>query len=105
MTMMFLLFNRTNFYSVFRKFSQNLFSNVKGTISILLGYENGSFAAQKTFSSGNNPHTVAVGDFNNDNRSDIVVTNWLGATACVLLGDGNGSFSTPTTFPTGYYPY
>ncbi|CAF5118599.1 unnamed protein product, partial [Rotaria magnacalcarata] len=34
---------------------------------------------------------MVVGDFNNDNQSDIVVVNSRGKTISVLLGYGNGT--------------
>ncbi|CAF5043191.1 unnamed protein product, partial [Rotaria sp. Silwood1] len=46
------------------------------TVSILLGYGNGSFANQTTYSTGAAPQSVAVGDFNNDTLLDIVVANF-----------------------------
>jgi hypothetical protein len=47
------------------------------SISIIMGHDNGTFAAQMMYSTGNGsyPLAVTIGDVNNDNRSDIVVTN------------------------------
>ncbi len=47
------------------------------------------------------PSTLAVGDFNGDNKTDIAVTNSGTATIGILLGYGNGNFSAPQTFSTG----
>ena len=44
-------------------------------VSVLLGYGNGSFHDQMTYSTGSYPSSVAVGDLNNDTRLDIVVAN------------------------------
>ena len=44
-------------------------------MSVLLGYGNGSFHDQMTYSTGYSPQSVAVGDLNNDTRLDIVVAN------------------------------
>jgi len=47
----------------------------KNTVGILLGNGNGIFMNQTTQTTGDNsqPLSVAVGDFNNDNQSVIVV--------------------------------
>ncbi|CAF5113149.1 unnamed protein product, partial [Rotaria sp. Silwood1] len=50
------------------------------TVSVLLGYGDGSFANQTTYSTGSQPLSVAVGDFNNDTQLDIVVANFDGST-------------------------
>ncbi|CAF2033924.1 unnamed protein product, partial [Rotaria magnacalcarata] len=57
-----------------------------------------------TFSTGFLPQSVAVGDFNNDARLDIVVANNGSNDVSVLLGYGNGSFQNQMTFPTGSEP-
>ena len=71
---------------------------------MLLGYGNGSFDNQMTYSTGANPSSAAVGDFNNDTRLDIVVANWDSNTVSVLLGYGNGSFANQMTYSTGSNP-
>ncbi|CAF3572625.1 unnamed protein product [Rotaria socialis] len=73
-------------------------------VGVLLGYGNGSFAAQTTFPTGMNPWVIAVGDFNNDTRLDIVIANGPNTTISVLLGYGNGTFATQTTFSTSNNP-
>jgi hypothetical protein len=45
-------------------------------VGIFLGYGNGSFSNQMTYSTGSYPLSVAVGDFNNDTKLDIVVANF-----------------------------
>ena len=40
------------------------------------------------------PWGMGVGDFNNDNQSDIVIANYWSYNIGVYLGYGNGSFST-----------
>ena len=73
------------------------------TLCILLGYGNGSFTIVKTYSlpNGSKPWAIAVGDFNKDNLSDIVIANSYSYNIGVLLGYGNGSFSTIILYPTG----
>ncbi|CAF5054159.1 unnamed protein product [Rotaria sp. Silwood1] len=72
------------------------------TVSILIGYGNGSFRDQRTYIVGVGPQSVAVGDFNSDNRMDIVVSNNIENTVNVLLGHGNGSFDDRRTYRAGY---
>jgi hypothetical protein len=73
-------------------------------ISVFFGYGNGSFATQITFPIDSNLNRIAVGDLNNDNIPDLVVTNEYSNSTGIYLGNGNGNFSTPTTFPTGGCP-
>ena len=73
-------------------------------VSILLGYGNGSFANQTTYSTGSQPSSAAVGDFNNDTRLDIVVVHWNSSDMSILLGYSNGSFASQKTYLTGSQP-
>ncbi|CAF3940451.1 unnamed protein product [Rotaria sp. Silwood2] len=76
-------------------------------VGIFLGHGDGTFSDQSTYPTGPNskPTTVAVGDFNNDTRLDIVVTNYGGYSIGVLLGNGDGTFSNQTEYQTGYYSW
>ncbi|CAF5176163.1 unnamed protein product, partial [Rotaria sp. Silwood1] len=58
-------------------------------MSVLLGYGNGVFTNQMTYVTGTSPSSVAVGDFNRDNRLDIIVANGVGESASVYLGYPN----------------
>jgi hypothetical protein len=44
-------------------------------MGIFLGFGNGSFANQMTYSTGSYSISVAVGDFNNDRKLDFAVIN------------------------------
>ncbi|CAF4862229.1 unnamed protein product [Rotaria sp. Silwood1] len=72
-------------------------------LGIFLGHGNGTFATQKTFSTGSGslPHSVAVGDFNNDRLFDIAVVNYKTHNIGVFLGYGNGMFASQMTYSAG----
>ncbi|CAF1601455.1 unnamed protein product [Adineta ricciae] len=76
---------------------------------LFFGYGNGSFSSQITYSTrgSSNPNCVAVGDFNNDTHSDIVVVNYWAGCLDIFLGNGNGTFYHYMTYSTdsGSYPY
>jgi hypothetical protein len=69
-------------------------------IGILLGYGNGNFANQQTYTTthGSNPSSITVGDFNNDDQLDIAVANNGTGNIGVLLGFGNGTFAAQRTY-------
>jgi hypothetical protein len=79
----------------------NLWMNKVG---VLLGYGDGTFVSQTTYSTGvySYPYSVSIGDFNNDGRPDIAVANFGTGNVGVLLGYGDGTFASQTTYQTGY---
>ncbi|CAF3991230.1 unnamed protein product [Rotaria sordida] len=72
-------------------------------IGIFLGYGNGSFAKQETFSTDlySSPTFIAVEDFNNDKQMDIVVAKSNTSNICIFFGNGNGSFIISQSYSTG----
>ena len=72
-------------------------------LGLIFGYGNGSFAAETTYpiGTGSTPQDVVVDDFNNDNQSDVAITNSRNDNVIVFLGDGNGTFLIEITYPTG----
>ncbi|CAF1065961.1 unnamed protein product [Rotaria sordida] len=74
----------------------------KNNVGIFLGYRNGTFTSQTTYSisPGSRPQSIIVGDFNQDNELDIAVSNHDTNNICVLVGYGNGSFAIPTMHST-----
>jgi hypothetical protein len=70
-------------------------ATVDGTtsvVSVSFGNANGTFQPPRTFDAGASPGFIAVGDFNGDGWTDIVVVNNLSSsqpTLSVLLNDGN----------------
>ncbi|CAF4261269.1 unnamed protein product [Rotaria sp. Silwood2] len=73
------------------------------TISVFLGYGNGTFTEQTSYPTGEKsvPIGIDVGDFNNDNRMDIVVANYGNDNVGIFFGNGDGSFSNQVTYSTG----
>jgi hypothetical protein len=58
-----------------------------------------TFAPPVVHDVANDPVTIAVGDFNGDNRLDIVSGNY--ASVSVLLGNGDGTFLAATNYFVG----
>ncbi|CAF0928717.1 unnamed protein product [Rotaria sordida] len=79
------------------------FSNTN-SIGILIGYINGTFAAQTTFSTGSDfdPRWIDVADFNNDSLLDIAVVYFNTSNLGIFLGYGNGTFALQKPLSTGY---
>jgi Flp pilus assembly secretin CpaC len=85
-----------------------------GSISILLGNGDGTFAAQTvvvippvtttTGTTNASPSAIATGDFNNDGNIDIAVTDMANSRVMILLGKGDGTFQTPVPYATGSNP-
>ena len=80
------------------------------TVSILLGdgtraNGTGSFSPANDFEAGVQSRAVAVGDFNNDGKLDLVTSNVLSSNVSILLGNGDGTFDLANHFPVGANPY
>jgi hypothetical protein len=73
------------------------------TIGIFLGFGNGTFSGQTTYSTGiySLPLAIAIGDFNNDSQLDIVIANYNISNIGIFLGYDNDTFSNVTTYSTG----
>jgi hypothetical protein len=65
------------------------------------------FLEAPQYPTGIAPQSVAVGDFNGDNKADLAVVNFCTDDACgqssvsVLLGNGDGTFQKHVDYPTG----
>ncbi|CAF0742600.1 unnamed protein product [Adineta steineri] len=72
-------------------------------IGIFLGYGNATFSSQTTYSTGNSsqPYAVAIADFNNDKRLDIVVANYGTNNLGIFYGNNDGTFLSQQTMSTG----
>jgi hypothetical protein len=52
-----------------------------------------------TYSTGNGPEAVAIGDLNGDGKADIVTADVYGNTVSILYGNGDGTFQPPVSIP------
>jgi hypothetical protein len=75
-----------------------------GSVSVLLGNGDGTFAGQVSYEAGDGPTAVAIGDFNGDAVPDLAVANVDSDDVSVLLGNGDGTFAAHTTHGTGQGP-
>jgi hypothetical protein len=72
------------------------------SVSVLRGDGSGGFAAATFVPTGGlGAVSVAVGDFNADNKPDLAVANQDSNNVSVLRGDGSGGFAAATLVPTG----
>ena len=82
-------------------------NQASSSVSILLGNGDGTFQIPKptNISTGQQPDSLAMGDFNGDGKLDIAVTVSLpqiGQRAvAVLLGNGDGTFQAPVNYDVG----
>jgi hypothetical protein len=76
---------------------------LSNTLTILLGNGNGGFTqpAGSPISVGVLPYSVATGDFNGDNKSDVAVVNQSNNNITILLSNGSGGFTQPAGSPVG----
>jgi hypothetical protein len=63
-----------------------------GTISVLLGNGDGTFAPHVDYDVGDYPTGVVAGDFNDDGKIDLAVSNNFDNTISILYGNGDGTF-------------
>ena len=64
----------------------------------------GEFQNHVDYTTGIDPASVAVGDFNGDGKIDVVTGNYDEDTESILLGNGDGTFQQQLVFPSGSCP-
>jgi hypothetical protein len=74
-------------------------------VIVLLGNGDGTFQAAVNYGAGNEPKSVATGDFNGDGKADLAVANGFDNNVSILLGNGNGTFQAAVNYGAGTYPY
>ena len=75
-----------------------------GTVGVLLNQGGGNLGPQVSYAVGNDPDSVAVGDFNGDGKPDLAAANLNDGTVSVLLNQGNGTFGGLGTYAVGNFP-
>jgi len=75
-----------------------------GTLSILLGTGDGTFAGPVPYAVGSEPSAVSLGDLNDDGALDIVAANWGAGNISILLGNGDGTFAGQQTYDVNDSP-
>lgn len=71
-------------------------------ITVLMNNGDGTFKAPVNYFCGDNPTTLAVGDFNGDGKIDVAVT--IQSFVSILLGNGDGTLQSPLPFSVGTQP-
>src|SRR5208282_3636276 len=66
-------------------------------VTLLMASDRGGFQEPATYSVGNEPSAVALGDFNGDGILDMAVANATSNTISILLGNGDGTFTAAAT--------
>lgn len=64
-----------------------------------------TMSLSNNFGVGTGPTHLAVGDFDNANGPDLVVTNQVSNDVSILLNDGQGGFANQTMLTAGSSPY
>ncbi|MGD0618589.1 MAG: FG-GAP-like repeat-containing protein [Bryobacteraceae bacterium] len=74
--------------------------NGSNDMSVLLGNGDGTFRGTALYPSGKGTNSVAIADFNNDGKADIVAGNQSGTQFVDLLtGNGDGTFAPAVNVP------
>src|SRR5262249_1138847 len=63
-----------------------------GSVSVLLGLGDGTFAPERRFPVGSQPAALVSSDFNEDGHLDLAVLDTFSSSIFLLLGRGDGTF-------------
>ena len=71
------------------------------SISVLFGRGDGTFPTLVNYGVGKYPVSVAVADFNGDDKADIAVAELNSGSISVLTGNGDGTFQAAVNYAAG----
>ncbi len=74
---------------------------IPGSLSVLIGAGDGTFALTQTYNEGIDPLTVSSGDFNQDGFTDLLISNYSSGNVTIFAGAGNGLFSQVGDYAVG----
>lgn len=69
--------------------------------NVLIADGSGGFEAPATYTTGEGPSDVELGDFNSDGDLDMAVSTRNGSAINLFIGNGSGGFGTAQSFPLG----
>jgi VCBS repeat protein/dockerin type I repeat protein len=75
-----------------------------GSLQVSRNEGGGGLANPITYQVGRFPTSVVIGDFDGDERPDLITSNMSEFNITVLKGEDGGSFGRSATFPAGKYP-
>ncbi|MBI5591323.1 MAG: VCBS repeat-containing protein [Deltaproteobacteria bacterium] len=73
-------------------------------IAVLFGFGDGSFHLPVNYSAGQDPRSIASGDFNGDGNIDIAVANHDSSNISILFSNRNGTFKPAVNYPLSSAP-
>ncbi|CAF4151516.1 unnamed protein product, partial [Adineta steineri] len=81
-----------------------IFSHLTNDLQVLLGIGNGSFEQSSIVSPGPSNHSwsIAIGDFNGDDRLDVISSDYSESYVGIVFGVSNGTFENLMTLSTGH---
>jgi hypothetical protein len=75
-----------------------------GDLGVLISNGDGTFQSAVEYTTGLEPVSLTIGDFNGDAKPDVATSNSLSNTISILLNNGNGTFQTHVDYATGLSP-
>jgi hypothetical protein len=76
--------------------------SASGSITIFKNLGSGNFSTPTSYTAGNNPTSVVIGDFNDDGHLDVAALNSGDATVSLGFGNGDGTFGGNGITATGF---